>query len=332
MRLPDSGKNVALPVKVLGVRDEVPVCGTRDARIAQIAGMQRGRVASRQLRAAGISSSAIGRMVASGWLIPVHRSVFVVGHAAPVRLGDETSALLAVGDAAALSHLSAAVLWSLLPADALDGRIHVVLPTERHICLPGVVVHRSSILESRDVWSTQRLPMVSPARALLDIAPHASHRQLEYAFDRGIVARVLKPGQVVDILSRAGGHRGRKRLAAVLERQANGTTMTRSEAEERVLALIRAARLAEPLVNASVAGYEVDFFWPRERLALEVDGFRFHSARNAFERDRRKDNDLRRAGVTTMRTTWWQVTDDAYALVADLAREIQAGGGGPSPP
>jgi very-short-patch-repair endonuclease len=142
---------------------------------------------------------------------------------------------------------------------------------------------------------------------------------------------VLKAAHVAEVLSRAGGHQGRRRLAAVLERQTSGQTMTRSEAEERVLTLIRSARLAEPVVNAKVAGYEVDFFWPQHRFALEVDGYRFHSARGAFERDRRKDNDLRRAGVRTMRTTWWQVTEDSYALVADLAREVQPAGGGSSP-
>jgi very-short-patch-repair endonuclease len=99
--------------------------------------------------------------------------------------------------------------------------------------------------------------------------------------------------------------------------------MTRSEAEERLLELIRSARLSQPVVNAKVGGYEVDFFWPHERFALEVDGYRYHSARSVFERDRRKDNDLRKLGVTTMRTTWWQLTDDSHALVADLAREVQ---------
>jgi very-short-patch-repair endonuclease len=313
-------------VKVLGARNEVPVSGTRDTRIAAIAGAQRGRVATRQLCAAGISNSAIGRMVASGGLIPVHRGVFLVGHAAPVALGDETSALLAVGDTAALSHRSAAAVWGLLPAPG-DARIHLVVPTARRICLAGVIVHRSRILEGRDVWVRRGLPTVSPARALLDIAAEASDRQLELAFDRAIVDRVLKPAHVADVLSRVGGHQGRRRLAGVLERQTSGTTMTRSEAEERVLALIRSARLTEPMLNARVAGYEVDFFWPQERFALEVDGYRFHSARGAFERDRRKDNDLRKAGVTTMRTTWWQVSEDSYALVADLAREVQPAGG-----
>jgi very-short-patch-repair endonuclease len=308
---------------VLGVRDEVPVSGTRNARIAQIAGAQRGRVATRQLRAAGISTSAIGRMIASGTLIAVHRGVYRVGHAAPVRLGDETSALLAVGDDAALSHFSAAIFWGLLAPGSGDGQIHVMAPRERRVSPAGVAVHRSRMLERRDVWTREGLPVVSPARALLDIAPVAGDRQLELAVDRGLVDRVLKPAHVADILSRAGGHRGRARLAAVLERQTAGTTMTRSEAEERLLELIRSARLSQPVVNAKVGGYEVDFFWPHERFALEVDGYRYHSARSVFERDRRKDNDLRKLGVTTMRTTWWQLTDDSHALVADLAREVQ---------
>ena len=257
-------------MKLLGVRDEVPVSGTRDARIAQIAGAQRGRVATRQLSAAGISSSAIGRMVKSGWLIAVHHGVFLVGHSAPIRLGPETSALLALGDDAALSHYSAAVLWGLVPPGSGDGQIHVVVPKERRKP-DGVAVHRSGLLERRDVWTRERLPVVSPARALLDIAPLTGDRQLELAFDRGIVDRVLKPAHVADVLSRAGGHAGRKRLAAVLERQTVGTTGTRSEAEERVLALIRAARLCEPVVNARIADYEVDFLWPDSRFALVAD-------------------------------------------------------------
>lgn len=299
-----------------------------EERIAQIARFQRGRVARRQLLAAGISSSTIGWLVSRHRLIPRLRGVFAVGHDASTELAAETEALLAVRAGAALSHLTATALWGLLAA---EGPVDVVVVGNRSCRIPGVRVHRSRILQDRDIRVRHGLPVVSAARALLDIAPDVSPRQLEQAFDRGIVDHLLKPAQVADVLSRAGGHKGRTRLAAVLERQMHGATMTRSEAEERVLALIRAARLPQPMVNARVAGYELDFYWPQSRFALEVDGYRFHSARGAFERDRRKDNDLRKLGVTAMRTTWWQVVEDSYALVADLAREVQPAGGGPLP-
>ncbi|MFL5859458.1 MAG: endonuclease domain-containing protein, partial [Solirubrobacteraceae bacterium] len=96
-----------------------------------------------------------------------------------------------------------------------------------------------------------------------------------------------------------------------------------SGAEERVLALIRAARLPEPLVNARVGGYELDFFWPQARFALEVDGFRFHAGRAAFERDRSKDRDLRNVGIDVMRVTWRQIEREPFALVASVARGLQ---------
>ena len=59
--------------------------------------------------------------------------------------------------------------------------------------------------------------------------------------------------------------------------------------------------------------------WPDHRFAVEVDGWRFHSGRRAFEDDRRKDQDLRRAGIDTMRTTGRQLKEQAYALVAGVA-------------
>jgi hypothetical protein len=132
--------------------------------------------------------------------------------------------------------------------------------------------------------------VVSPARALLDIAPTATDRQLELAFDRAIVDRIMRPADVADVLKRAGGHRGRKRIAALLKRELGGSTMTRSEAEERLLALIRSAKLPEPRANARLAGHELDFYWPDAHFAVEVDGFQFHSSHG-------------RSNATTARTT-----------------------------
>jgi very-short-patch-repair endonuclease len=314
----ESGTAGTCRVRVLGVRSEVAVSGTRDERIVQVAHLQRGRVARRQLLAAGISSSAIARLVGGHRLIPVFRGVFAVGHAAHTELGDETAALLAVGDAALLGYESAARLCGLLPRN--DRRIHIVNPTRGPV-LPGVRVHRSHTLTRRDVRVLNGLPLTSPARALLDVAADLSDRQLELAFDRGIVDRLFRAGDVADVVRRNRGRRGASRLHALLDAQ-RPTTVTRSEAEERVPALIRGAQLPEPVINARVHGYEVDFYWPAYGLVLEVDGFRYHSTRRAFEHDRRKDNDLRAAGLNTMRVTWRQITDEPLAVVARLAQAL----------
>lgn len=315
---PRGGSNVTWLVKVLGAREEVPIRGPRDHRIAQIAAAQRGRIASRQLIAAGISSSTTSRLVARSQLFPLHRAVFAVGHTAPVELGDETAALLAVGGTAALSHLSAAVLWGLLPPNE-DSLIHVTASEGHRRCLNGVIVHRSGILAAADLRIRSGLPVLSPAWALLGIAELVTERQLELAVDRGLVDRIVRPYEIRDVLARTSGRPGAPLLSAQLARLTDGPTFTRSEAEERFLALIREAGLPPPQVNRRIQGYEVDFYWPRERCAVEIDGFRFHSTRRAFEHDRRKDAVLLAAGISTLRFTWRQLLDEPIAVIARLA-------------
>jgi very-short-patch-repair endonuclease len=313
---PRGGNNLPWFVKLLGVVEEVPIRGTRDERIAQIAGAQRGRVASRQLAEAGISSSTTHRLVARSSLFPLHRAVFAVGHTAPIELGDETAALLAIGGTVALSHLSAAALWGLLPP---DGLIHVTATEDHRRRLDGVVVHRSGILTSDDIRIRSRLPVVSPARALLDSAELVTERRLELAFDRALVDGLVRPHEVTELLARTSGRRGGPLLKAQLARLTDGPTLTRSEAEERFLALIRQAGLPAPRVNARLHGYEVDFYWPGQRCVVEIDGFRFHRTRRAFEHDRRKDAVLQAAGIATLRFTWRQLEDEPLAAIARLA-------------
>jgi very-short-patch-repair endonuclease len=306
------------------VRAEITVSGSVDDRIAQIAGLQRGRVARRQLVAAGIGTSTVDWLVSRRRLIRRCRCVFAVAHAAPVEFEREIEALLAVREGAALSHWTAAGLLGLCPAGET---VELVVREGRSSRMPGIEVHRSRILESRDVWIRQGLPVTSPSRTLLDIAVSATDRQLELAFDRGIVEKILRPTHVADILRRAGGHRGRARLATLLDQERGGLTLTRSELEERLLTLIRQAGLPEPEVNVPFGSWKLDFYWPAARFALEVDGYKYHSSRYRFERDRRKDNELRRAHIEVMRIVSREIRERSLALVADITRALARRGG-----
>lgn len=57
----------------------------------------------------------------------IHAGVYAVGHLAPVALGRETAALLAIRDAAVLSHDSAAMLWGRTPPGSGNGLVHVLV-------------------------------------------------------------------------------------------------------------------------------------------------------------------------------------------------------------
>ncbi|HEY2317685.1 MAG TPA: DUF559 domain-containing protein [Solirubrobacteraceae bacterium] len=303
------------------MRREVSISGSRDERIAVVARLQRGRIARRQLLAIKVSPASIAWLVARGRLFPTLRCVFCVGHTASIELGAETDALLSVREGAALSHWSGAAMWGLWSRGGPE--VDVTVDHDAPAAVnAGVRVHRSRMLQSGDIRLRHGLPVTSPARTLLDIAPQSTERQLELAFERAITGRVMREADVADVLERAGGHRGRKRLAALLEYWAGGSTLTWSEAEERLRALLRSARLPQPQSNVKVAGHTVDFFWPEQRFVLEVDGYRFHSGRRAFENDRCRDQDLRRAQVDVMRVTRRQIESDAYGIVAGVAATL----------
>ena len=79
-------------------------------------------------------------------------------------------------------------------------------------------------------------------------------------------------------------------------------------------------RLPRPETNITVEGYEVDLLWRRERLIVEVDGYAYHSTRQAFERDRARDAALQAAGYRVVRLTWRQIAYEPLAVVVQLTR------------
>ena len=93
---------------------------------------------------------------------------------------------------------------------------------------------------------------------------------------------------------------------------------TRSEGEKRLKGLCKAARLPVPRMNARVAGWEVDAFWPAHDLVVEVDGYDYHSTRQAFERDRRKDAALIVAGYRVVRVTGRRLRHEPHSVSAQL--------------
>jgi very-short-patch-repair endonuclease len=307
-------------VKILGSCTELVVWGPRDRRIGMIAVMQRGRVSRQQLLAAGVSDGAIRTRLKRAQLFAEHPGVYAVGHLAPTPYGRETAALLSFRAGAVLSHHTAASVWDLRMADVSEADpVDVLVSAGWTGRREGIRIHRTRSFADQDLRLRYRLPVTAPARLLLDLAPEVSDRWLELALDQLIVARLIRVAEVADLLDRIKRHPGKAKLARLVEHH-RGPMLTRSEAEERLLALIRRAGLPEPTVNSRLLGYEVDFYWPAYRFVVEVDGFRFHSTRRAFEHDRRKDAALRAAGVATMRVTWRQIEEEPLAVVARIAQ------------
>lgn len=142
---------------------------TPDGAIARLAFEPHGVVTFAQLRNAGLGAGAINVRVRKGRLHRLHRGVFALGHTRISREGRWLAAVLALGEGAVLSHISAAALWVIRHSSS--DRIHVTVPggggRERR---RGIVVHRSLTLGRPDVDRHNAIPVTSVSRTLLDLA------------------------------------------------------------------------------------------------------------------------------------------------------------------
>ena len=284
-----------------------------EGRVLTLARRSDGVVTTSQLVRAGLTKKAIAHRVVTGWLVRQHRGVFLVGPLeAP--LSRARAAVLAVGDGALLSLLVAGTVWEFLAAR--PGAIDVMVLGRNARSRPGIRVHRVRHLHPSDITRRHDLPVTSPARTLLDLATILPPRELSRAINEAELQRRITPDSLNAQFQRYPNHRG---TAALRQDTNTDPARTRSEAERRMLELIRAARLPTPEANVQVAGYEVDLLWRPQRLIVEVDGFAFHSTRVAFERDRLRDADLLAAGYRVIRITWRRLTRQPEAVVASLA-------------
>jgi len=310
------------------MRRPVAITGGREDRVSAIAGLQRGRVSRDQLRAAGIPDRTISRLAANGFLRRVYRAVYAVGHTAPAPLTAETEALLACGAHSVLSHETAARMWRLLPE--WDTTIHVTIRGRHGPRPPGVHVHGASSLNRSEVRVLEGLLATSPLRTLLDLAATIDLPTLERVVEEALVQKLVTERKLRQAIRGKAGRRGIPKLRAILE-QHREPGITRSEAERRMRRLIRAAQLPEPLTNARVHGFSVDFYWPDLGVVVEVQSHRFHLTKAALERDTRKAAKLTAAGLTISYVTYLQMRDEPFAVVARLAQLLtRAAAAGPA--
>jgi very-short-patch-repair endonuclease len=308
-----------------------PRRASADLAVAMLATAQHGVVERGQLRDLGLTDSAIARRIESGRLHRLRRGVYAVGHPVVGRLGQWLAAVLACGPGAHLSHASAAALQDIWRSDG--ALIHVTVPGPGRRSGPRLYVHRASDLGPEEVRTQLGIPVTSPARTIVDLAATAAgERMVERLLDR---AETLHIGDVRTVAAAHPGHRGARRILRTLGAHAPGTTLTRSDLEELLLALCRTHRLPTPRVNHVVAGLEVDLLFAPQRLAVEADSWTYHRTRSAFERDRERDALLARAGYRVLRFSDRQIEHEpstvAGAIAAALAEQERAlSGRGPA--
>jgi len=301
--------------------------GERERCLLALAERQHGVLTLDQLRALGLSAPGVRRRVARGRLHRMHRGVYALGRPDVPVEGRWMAAVLACGEGALLSHRSAVALHGLLHGGG-GTRIDVTVAGRRGLSRPGLRLHRPTCVSEVDRALIRGIPCTSVPRTLLDLAQVSSRRILERACDQAEVLRMLDMDAVRELLARRAGCAGVRRLRAVLEPGQVGESIPRTELEARVLRLWRKANLQSPEVNVWMTvgdeEIQVDFVWHEQRVIVETDGFGTHGTRQAFQRDRRRDQLLSLAGWRVVRFTWDEVTKEP-SHVTEVVRALISG-------
>lgn len=189
----------------------------------------------------------------------------------------------------------------------------------------GFLAHRSGDLDPTRVRLVRDLPVTSVPRTLVDLGQVVSRVELDRSVHRALHRGLVRLDHLVDeyrSLSKPG-RRGCGPMGELLGRLAPDRAPVESELEFRILHLIRSAGLPEPVAQYVVVldrvEYRLDFAYPEHRVFLEGDGFGVHGGREAFERDRVRQNRLILAGWRVLRFTWRQTIESPESVVAQVA-------------
>jgi very-short-patch-repair endonuclease len=287
-----------------------PKRSTVERRIAWIASRAHGIVTRAELLEAGVTPTEIKRRVNRGALIRVHRGVFRVGHLAPSIEATYLAAVRACGNGALLAGLSAAHLLGLVRRR--PSRIEVIAPTYRRI---RHIVTRRDRLEPGDSARWRGIPVTSIPRTIVDLAAVLPPPALARAFHEAAARHRTTPDSVEAVLARRHNWPGARDLRRVIW---GDEPVSLSKLESSFIDCVRSARLPLPQTNRRIDRRYVDCRWPEHRLTVELDSYRYHHTRHAWEQDRQREREARARGDEFRRYTWRDVDEDPGPMLSDL--------------
>ncbi|MCW2746692.1 MAG: cullin, a subunit of ubiquitin ligase, partial [Mycobacterium sp.] len=235
-----------------------------------------------------------------GWWRRVLPATYVVASADEGELSRRWAALLWAPPGSCLSHDTAAVLQRLPLLRPPDRRIHVRTEFRRD-CPEGLVLHRPRRgLAATDLEARGELPVTGVARTALDVARTLPERRRAGFLIACVQQRLVRPPDLV-----ASAARGGKADASLRCLLASLDPAAQSDSERAARGLLVAAGLpveAQVEVHLVPIGViHLDLAIRITRVAIEVDGLRYHEVADAVARDRQRDELLRRAGWDVVR-------------------------------
>lgn len=286
--------------------------------ISGIAADNRGVVSRQLLLKAGLGPSLIQKRVAAMRLNVLLPGVYTLGPSQLNLQARYQAAVLAGGPCAALSHRSAAALWGLIPPAGPIEILRSSSPDHPNSKLTGgphgtsdrIVIHRSRVFGPSEYEIHNGIRTTTLARTFLDLASTMSFIELEAAFTEAERLGLVRMKEVQKMAARGRGWKGVGKLRRLIKTWNPDLRDTKSFLEIAFARLCQDQDIPLPEINVRVGNMEADCLWRKPALIVELDSYRHHSSRRAFERDRRKTRRFEKLGFRVLRLTYRMVIDE----------------------
>lgn len=224
----------------------------------------------------------------------------------------------------------AAIAWR--PGVVIGGEYAASLTFWRELDVTAIdVVTRTTLVRPGFRFSDRTIPrdavgsygyfqITMPALTALDLVlTHGPD-----TIDRALRSRLVRIGDLYAALAATpsrDGNRDRRRLLL------DSRTEPWSAAERLAHAVLTEAGIPGWVANKPLLldgqRYWLDVAFAGLKLALEIDGYEFHSEREVFESDRERHNSLQLAGWTVLHFTWRQLHERPDYVIETVKRGIR---------
>lgn len=201
--------------------------------------------------------------------------------------------------------------------DVVD--LHVLNPEPGQLrCADGLIVHRR---DGAQLTMVDGRPATAPAWTAVEVARALRRPRALATLDAALRSGTCDRRQLTLAAIAQAGRRGVVAVRDLIP-LADAAAESPMESEARLVMIdggLPAPELQYEVIDRSGRLWRLDFAWPEIKLAVEYDGFDFHSAPDAFRRDRQKRAALRELDWNVMSI----VSDDVRRRPEETVRRIE---------
>lgn len=277
---------------------------------------QSGVVSREQAIACGVSARAMRGRLERGLVAESHPGVYRSSAHPTSDTQRVWAASLWAGSRAVVDGPAAAFWYGILDRIPAGSPVGVTVPHAVRRRAPDGVRLRRRDLGSRDLAQVRGVGVTGLALTALETAVSLPDG---VSFLDRVLQRRLPFAELYAAYCRSIGTPGAVRARFLLVEVADRAD---SRAERRLIGLLRQAG-ADGFERARPFGrWTIDLAFPRQRVAIEFDGWAFHSGPERFQNDRTKQNALVAAGWTVLRFTWRDLTEHPDDVVSQVRQAV----------